>query len=272
MMKRFPSLSQLSTIIISVVAVALGSCSSSGESEEVHDKTPLIFGTSATYPPFEQTTLNGEIEGFDIEVAEEIARRLGRELVVKDLTFESLLPSVNNRSIDIALAALAITPQRLKKVAMVPYHGEPITAYVLAFWKNIPQGIASLEDVSLKPAPRIGVMKGTVQAAYLAQFPEIDVKIVEDVSTLVLDLRNKHSLGFLVEPQVAKLLHQKIPELRLVKIPLAKSEWILGNGIAIERGNKKLIQQVTSIIQDRRNERFIQRLQDKWFNIKKETT
>ncbi len=78
-------------------------------------KDQLVVATSTGFAPFEMVE-NGEFYGIDMEIAKGLAEYLGKELVIKDMKFESVVTSVQNGTCDIGMAGLTITPAREEMV------------------------------------------------------------------------------------------------------------------------------------------------------------
>lgn len=76
----------------------------------------IIMGTNAEFAPFEYQDDNGEIVGYDIEIAKEIARKLGCELVIENMNFDSLIAALNSGKIDMIVAGMTATDERRKEV------------------------------------------------------------------------------------------------------------------------------------------------------------
>ncbi len=76
----------------------------------------MVVGTEAAFPPFEDVDLTGEFVGFDMDVIREIAKRAGWTLEIKNLGFDTLIPSVQNGQIDMAISAMSITAARSETV------------------------------------------------------------------------------------------------------------------------------------------------------------
>jgi polar amino acid transport system substrate-binding protein len=95
-----------------VAAVLVSSIALSGCVEE---ENKIIVGTSADYPPFEYVQ-GGEIVGFDIELITTLLENLGYTVEVKDIGFDSLVPSLESGKIDVIAAAMTITPERDEKI------------------------------------------------------------------------------------------------------------------------------------------------------------
>lgn len=96
-------------ILVIVFVAAIFSTASACSRPE---KETLIVGTNTPFPPFEMR--NGEdVVGFDIDLAQEIAKALGRKLVVKDFSeFDALLPSLTAEELDMAISSLTIRSDR----------------------------------------------------------------------------------------------------------------------------------------------------------------
>ena len=69
-------------------------------------------GTSADYPPFEAYNDNFQLEGFDIALMQNIAEKLGLNVEFKDMAFDGLGDALAINQIDLAIAAISVTPER----------------------------------------------------------------------------------------------------------------------------------------------------------------
>ena len=76
----------------------------------------LIMSTNAAFPPYEMTTDNGGFEGIDVEIATEIAKKLGLKLEILDMDFDAALLAVNEKKSDIVMAGVTVNDDR--KVVM----------------------------------------------------------------------------------------------------------------------------------------------------------
>lgn len=86
---------------------------------------PLRIATCATAPPL-AFIKDGNLVGLDIEIATRFAASLGRPIVLSDMVFSGIIPSLASNKQDIATAGLSITPERQKAVAFSdPYFTSP---------------------------------------------------------------------------------------------------------------------------------------------------
>ena len=75
----------------------------------------LTMATNAYFQPYEYYD-GDKIVGIDAEIAEAIAEKLGLELVIEDMAFDSIITAVQEGSVDIGLAGMTVKPDRLEKV------------------------------------------------------------------------------------------------------------------------------------------------------------
>jgi len=84
----------------------------------VKDDSVLIVGTSPDYPPYEFVDMaTGQIIGFDIDVVTEVAARLNKKIVIKEMSFASLIFGLLSGDIDLIAAGMSPTPRRAKFVS-----------------------------------------------------------------------------------------------------------------------------------------------------------
>ncbi len=88
-----------------------------------NEKSTLIVGTSPAFPPFEYINEQGEIVGFDIELAQQIANDYHATLIIKNVDFSNIFTALENGEIDMAISGISITEERKKIVAFSsPYY------------------------------------------------------------------------------------------------------------------------------------------------------
>jgi polar amino acid transport system substrate-binding protein len=79
------------------------------------DDSKLVMATNAEFPPYEFME-NGEIVGIDAEIAAAIAEKLGKELVIENVDFDSIIVGVQQGKYDFAMAGLTVTDERKEQV------------------------------------------------------------------------------------------------------------------------------------------------------------
>ena len=75
----------------------------------------LIMVTEAGFAPYEYYS-DGKIVGVDVDIANEIAKALGKKLIVKDVAFDSIITEVKSHKSDLGVAGISYTEERAKQV------------------------------------------------------------------------------------------------------------------------------------------------------------
>jgi len=106
-------------IILTVFTVS--ACSTTTTTNDSNNPTttslpPLRVGMDLRYPPFETLNLESDPEGISVDIADAFGEFLGREVVIVNTNFASLIPSLNAGEIDIIIASMSITEEREQSV------------------------------------------------------------------------------------------------------------------------------------------------------------
>jgi len=222
---------------ILIMSLIVGGCSK----ENTKDK--IILGTSADYPPYEFHIVDGEdkIVGFDIDIANEIAKDLGKELEIKDMNFGGLIAALKSDSVDFVIAGMNADEERAKEVDFSNIYYSAAQGIIVA---NDATEIINMEDLK---GLTVGVQKGTVQEK-IVQDLVVKEKIVglNKIGDLIMQLKNKKIDAILVELPVAKAYSSKNTDLKVIN-----PEYISdtkGFAVAIKKGNKELVDQINQTL------------------------
>lgn len=121
-MKKFNLLMVFVLVSTLLSACATMSGSTSPSIDGILQKKELVVGTSGSQPPFSMTTKDGQLIGFDIDLARTMADSMGARLRVETMPFAELLPALKAGKVDMVLSGLTITPKRNMGAAFVgPY-------------------------------------------------------------------------------------------------------------------------------------------------------
>ena len=113
----------------------------------------IYVGTNAEFPPFEYLE-KGEMVGFDVDLIEEIGKVMGKEIVMKDMAFDGLIPALQTKKVDLIIAGMTATEDRKKTVNFSdPYY----SANQVIVLNKSNEDIKGFEDLKDK---KIGVMLG----------------------------------------------------------------------------------------------------------------
>lgn len=120
----------------------------------------LKTGVDATFAPHAMVKLGGGLQGFNIDLGYELARRMGKELEIEGTEFSGLVPGLNAGKYDFVLAPVTATPERAEVMLFTEGYLETDFTFVE---KNAAPGIQSLEDLKGK---KISLNKGSSYEAW----------------------------------------------------------------------------------------------------------
>ena len=129
---------KIKSILALVLALVLCTASFAAIAEDdslqkVLDKKQMILGFDASFPPMGFTDENGGYVGFDIDVAKEVASRLGVELVLQPIDWSAKDLELNSGNIDCIWNGMTVTPERQESMSLsIPYLNNAQVLVVLA--------------------------------------------------------------------------------------------------------------------------------------------
>ena len=123
----------------------------------------ISFGVDGGYPPFDVLAPNGEITGFDIDIANALCTQLHTKCVFVKQPFESMIAALNAHKFDAIIASLTITDERKKEVDFTDRYYRSSAQLVAR------KGSALLPDVASLKGKTVGVQTGSIHEAYAKQ-------------------------------------------------------------------------------------------------------
>lgn len=127
-------------------------------------KTKLIMATNAEFPPYEYHD-GDKIVGIDAEIAALIAEKLGMELVIEDVAFDSIIPGVQAGKYSMGMAGMTVTDERLESVNFSDSYATGVQVVIV----KEDSDIKTIDDVNGK---KIGVQTNTTGDLYASDTPE----------------------------------------------------------------------------------------------------
>jgi len=209
-----------------------------------------------TYPPFNFLDDKDEFQGFDVDISNEIARKLGVEAKFIATKWDGLIGGLKADKFDIIIGQMSVTEERKKSVDFTdPY---VITGSVLVTREETDE-ITELEDISGK---KVGVGGGTTFEEVANSVDGADVKLYKAVSDYIQDLTNKR-LDVIINDQL--LMSYNIKENNL---PLKITSGILNKdeiGMAVNKGNEDFISKVNEALSEMKEDGTYNEIYKKWF-------
>lgn len=254
---------------MAAVALALAACGDDEQeagggaqsSVDLVNEGEITTCTHLPYQPF-QFEQGGEIVGFDVDMIDLVAKKLGVEQAIVDTPFEGIQSGedLNARKCDIAAAAMTITPEREEKIAFsAPYFD---ANQALLVKKD--SGIKGLDDLA---GETLGVQSGTTGKMYAEEnVPEgVELKDYEDLALELSSVKNGQVPAAINDVPVLLDYVKQNPELAVA----AQFETGEQYGFGMKKGTSEELQKVVDqVIQQARSDGTYDRLYEKWFGAK----
>lgn len=223
-------------------------------------KSALVVGSSLDFPPFEYKAGN-DIVGFDIDLIKAIEEMWKEDIVIQDISFDQLIPSLRSGQVDLIVSGLTITEQRKQFIDFtIPYFewGEIILT---------PKGADNdmvLEDlVGQKIAIQGGTTAHELVAALAEKHPDTQLILfdsLEKVWTAVEE--NKADAAVVPYPFTAHYLNtHRENNLQMVGHVFS----VQSEGIAVQKGNRELLDKLNKSLETLKENGTYDRLFEKWF-------
>ncbi|WP_066309761.1 transporter substrate-binding domain-containing protein [Bacillus sp. FJAT-29814] len=227
-------------VVLMFVLAACGGGGSSSSGMKLVEDGKFTFAASGEFKPFSYVANDGTMSGFDIDVAEAVAKELGLEPVQKKFKFGGIVEGVKSGRFDAAVASHTITEERLKAVNFsIPYYYSGPQIFV-----RPDSTVQTLDDLKGK---EIAVSKGSTYAEMAAKVTDNIILLDSDVVALEALSKGKHDavITDFVTGKEAIGAGMKI----VGKDMLGRSE----QAIAVAKGNDKLLEEINKALEKLRS-------------------
>lgn len=229
--------------------------------QTVKDKKKLVLGTSADFAPFEwHQVKDGKdtIVGFDIEIAQTIAQKLGVELEIQDMNFDSLVAAVKTGKVDMVMAGMNPTPDRAKEVLFSDIYYE--SGFSVLTTKENVEKFKAFEALD---GATVGVQKGTVPEEIVPEkLPKAKMTSMPKNDALVLALKTKRLDAIVVDLIVAKNFVKLNDDLAITEAKVPQE--VSGSAVAVQKGNEEFMAIVNEVIKEMKDSGKLEELMVKY--------
>ena len=247
----FPLLAALALTILGSTVVA-----------EEKDK-PLIVGMELAYPPFEMTDTSGKPTGVSVDLATDLAKSLGRPVVIQNTAFDGLIPALKTGKVDLVISSMTATAERAQSIDFSePYLS---TGLCLLLKKDsAAKGIADLDQAGVK----VAVKKGTTGHLYAtAKLKNAQILVLDKESAAVLEVSQGKADAFSYDQMSTYQNWQRNKETtQAILEPFQKESWAVG----IRKGNDELKTQVNRFIKEYREKGGFEQLGERYLKEMKD--
>ncbi|WP_302625161.1 transporter substrate-binding domain-containing protein [uncultured Eubacterium sp.] len=252
-MKKIISLAMALVLCTSLLCA----CGSAGSEEK---KPKLTMATNAEFPPYEY--MEGEkVIGIDVDIAQAIADKLDMELVISNINFDSIIPSITAGKADIGIAGMTVTPERQESVDFTDSYATGVQVIIVKEGSDI----KTADDLFKKGAKnKIGVQMGTTG----------DIYCTDDIQSKGLGTVEQYNKGAdavqaLVSGKIDCVVIDNEPAKEFVKanegLKILDTEYVTEDyAIAIAKDNTELKDKINNALKELIDSGEVQKILDKY--------
>jgi polar amino acid transport system substrate-binding protein len=226
-------------------------------------QSPLTVGLDGTFAPHAMPKMGGGVEGFNVDMAHEIGKRLGRPMNVVAQEFSGLIPGLQAKRFDFLVAPTTVTAERAKSLLFT--EGYLNTDYQFVVKREAPD-IKALEDLKGKT---IAVNRGSIYDTWARQNADKYGFQVENYNTqpdAVQAVLSGRAFANLAGNTTVAWAAQKTPGLKLSYTIKTGLVW----AIPFRKDDVAMRNQVEDVVECMKLDGTYARLHEKWFGVKAE--
>lgn len=248
--------------VVSVVVIGCGGGSDSttggggSETSGGEGGEPLTVGSDIPYPPFEQGK-SGNYTGFDIELMEAIAEKIGRTAEFQDTSFETIFRDVAQGKFEAVISAATITEEREQAVDFSnPYYLSEQAVLV-----KEGSDVKSLEDLEGKT---VAVQQGTTgQELAKEELGGSEIRPYPEGPDAVNALKAGTVEGVIIDAPVAQNAVEKSGGVEIAEKVPTEEEY----GIAVAQGETELLEEINQGLKEVQDDGTYKTIYEKWFHL-----
>lgn len=223
---------------------------------KVKDSGELLVGTEGTYAPFTFHDESGKLTGFDVEISEEIASRLGVKAKFMETQWDAMFPGLDSKRFDMIANQVGIKPERQEKYDFSdPY----ISSAAVLVTKADNNDVKSFEDIKgLKSAQSLTSNYGEMAKSYGAELVGVEGFIQ------AIELLNSNRVDATINDKLTVLDFQKQKPDANIKI-VAEAEDAAQSGLMFRKGSETLVEAVNKALKEMIEDGTYNEISEKWF-------
>lgn len=243
----------------------LSGCSGSSKKDDsweyIESKGEFVIGLDDAFPPMGFKDENGEIVGFDIDLAKAVAEKMGVKVKFQPVAWDGVIMELNNKNIDVIWNGFTITEKRKKSVAFTKPYLE--NRQIIIVKKGSP--IKSKADLAGK---RVGLQAGSSSFNALEKdeetYKKVEDRLVEFSTNdeVLLDLKNGGIDAAVMDEIVARYYMAKKPdEFEILRENFGSEEY----GIGVRKGDTRFLEKLQTALDETIKDGTAEEISKKWF-------
>ena len=257
-MKKYIALFLSALMLLGLMAGCASTAGSDDNDLNLVESGKLVMSTNAAFPPYEMTTDSGDFEGIDVEIAGAIAEKLGLELVIDDMDFDSALLAVQQGKSDIVMAGVSVTEDRLLVMDFSDSYATGIQVVIVKEGSDV-----TMDNLGEK---MIGCQRGTTGYIYASDTPENGgygedhVTAFDNGASAVQALLNDQVDCVIIDSAPAQEYVKANPGLTLLEGNWVEEEYAIG----MNKDNAALKEAVNNALKELTEDGTVQKIIDKY--------
>ena len=210
----------------------------------------IVMVTEAGFAPYEYYD-SGEIVGVDIDIAKEIAKEMGKELVIKDVSFDSIINEVKTGKADFGAAGISYSEERAEEVDFSINYS--VSKQIVIVKDN--SSITNINDISNK---KIAVQLGSIADTYVTDnYKNADIIRQKKYLAAIEDLKSDKVDAVVMDELPAKEIINSNNGLKILDGSLTNDSY----GMIVKKGNSEMLSVINKVldrlIQEGKIEQFV---------------
>lgn len=257
----------MATAGIAALALVLSACGSGGDADASGDPEgnladTYVVASDTSFVPFAFDE-GGEYVGFDMDIINTLAERVGFEIQLETTNFDGIIPGLQTGSFDIAIAGIGITEER----AQVIDYTDPY--YMSGLRIAVPTDDEEIENVEDLEGKAIATRLGSTSAAYIEEnIPGATANTYEQLDQAYLSVEGGGSDAILYDaPNVEYYVQTAGEDSLKVTGDLFEAE---NYGIAVSKGNEDLVAALDEALAEVIEDGTYAEIHSEWFGSEPE--
>jgi octopine/nopaline transport system substrate-binding protein len=268
-----------------VLTLSIGSA----QADDAAQWSKIRIATEGAYEPWNSTAPNGQLMGYEIDLAKELCRRMDSQCEIVAQDWDGMLPALNAGKFDAIIASMGVTPEREKVAAFSLAYAKAPNTFMAMGDNPLAKELGQRVDYNLRKDPEVarkaieamapklkGKVLGVQGSSTAAKFADAMLKnIVEIREYKTTDQHNLDLVAGRIDLVIGNITMlqaaAKQPQLAGATIVGPTFvEGILGSGttnVAMRKDDTALKARFNKAIQSVNADGFNRKLQEKWFGV-----